>query len=116
MKLRNVHRVPREEPHGGTVLAWTLFTKEDFHSPVLFFNDNLVEPGKSIEPHEHSDIEEVYYILGGVGKIQVGSEEREVSEGDAIYIPPGELHSLANTGTHPLRFICLGVATPPTKD
>jgi len=116
MKLRNVHRVPREEPHGGTVLAWTLFTGEDFQGPVLFFNDNLVEPGRAIELHEHTDIEEVYYILSGTGKIRVGEEEKGVGEGDAVYIPPGEPHSLTNTGTHPLRFICLGIAVPGAKD
>ena len=108
MKVRNLYEVERKEVHKGTVSAWNLFGREDFQSSVLFFNDNLVESGITTEPHEHQGIEEVYYIINGKGKARVGEEEREIREGDAIYIPPGEVHSLTNMGSHPLRFICLG--------
>jgi len=108
MKISNLHRVKREEVHEGTVSAWSLLTEEDFRSGILFFSDNLVEPGVTTEPHEHQDTEEVYYIINGLGKVRIGEEEEEVGEGDAIYIPPARAHSLTNTGSYPLRFVCLG--------
>lgn len=108
MDVRNLYMIKKEDPHSGTVSAWNLFTKKDFQSTVLFFNDNLVPPGITIEPHQHRDMEEVYYIIGGIGKVIIGEEERGVNEGDAVYIPPDKVHSLTNTGSRPLRFICLG--------
>jgi mannose-6-phosphate isomerase-like protein (cupin superfamily) len=108
MKIRNLYKVKSEEAHGGTVLAWNLFTGEDFRSSVLFFNDNMLQPGVTIEPHEHQEMEEVYYVIYGKGRIRVGEEEEEIGEGDAVYIPPKQLHSLTNISDYPLRFICLG--------
>jgi len=108
MILRNMHRLPPEKGHGGTVTAWTLFRGNDFLSKVSFINDNLVDPGVAIELHEHVDLEEVYYILSGIGEIHVGDEVCQVREGDAVYLPPRVSHAMKNTGSHPLRFICVG--------
>ena len=108
MKIRNLYEIKQEQVHKGTVLTWNLPTEEDFQSSVLFFNDNLVQPGVTTELHEHQNMEEIYYIINGVGKAKVGEEAREVREGDAVYIPPKHVHSLTNIGNYPLRFICLG--------
>jgi mannose-6-phosphate isomerase-like protein (cupin superfamily) len=109
MRVKNLHETNEERVHSGTVSAWNLFREEDFQSNVLWFNDNLVQPGVTIEPHKHEDIEEVYYILHGKGRVKVGVNEKDVGPGDAIYIPIQKEHSLNNTGLFPLRFICLGV-------
>jgi len=108
MKRRNLHQQASELVHDGTVAAWTFFRVEDFLSGILWFNDNIVQPDIAIEPHQHEDIEEVYYVLNGKGKMRIGDEERPVSEGDAIYLPPRIIHTLKNTGTYPLRFVCIG--------
>jgi len=108
MKSRNLHQQAGELVHDGTVAAWTFFRAEDFLSGVLWFNDNLVQPDIAIEPHQHEDIEEVYYVLQGRGEMKIEDEEKSVSEGDAIYLPPGKIHTLRNTGTYPLRFVCMG--------
>jgi mannose-6-phosphate isomerase-like protein (cupin superfamily) len=106
--LRNVHRLLPEKGHGDTVTAWTLFRGSDFLSKVSFINDNLVDPGVAIELHEHVDLEEVYYILSGIGEIRVGDEVCQAREGDAVYLPPRVSHTMKNIGSHPLRFICVG--------
>lgn len=108
MKIRNLHQQECELVHNGTVSAWTLFRADDFLSNILRFNDNLIQPGMAIEPHEHEDVEEIYYVLYGQGKMKIGDEERPVSEGDAIYLPPRKTHTLKNTGAYPLRFVCIG--------
>lgn len=108
MKVKNLHSVEGELGHDSTVAAWTFFKTEDFLSDVTWFNDNLVQPGVAIEPHQHVDVEEVYYILEGKGEVEIGEERRPVSQGDAIYLPPRKTHTLKNTGTYPLRFICIG--------
>jgi mannose-6-phosphate isomerase-like protein (cupin superfamily) len=108
VRVKNLHETNEERVHGGTVSAWNLFREEDFQSNVLWFNDNLVQPGVAIEPHKHEDIEEVYYILNGKGRMKIGVNEKDVVPGDAIYIPIQKEHSLSNTGLFPLRFICVG--------
>jgi len=65
-----------------------------------------VPPGGATEPHRHPKTEEIYYILSGTGRMQVEGEARDVQPLDAILIPPGARHTIANTGTQPLVFLC----------
>ncbi|HTG44292.1 MAG TPA: cupin domain-containing protein [Verrucomicrobiae bacterium] len=54
----------------------------------------------------HHKTEEIYYITHGRGRIRLAGEEKEVSPGDAIAIPPGQIHKLWNIGTESLRLLC----------
>jgi len=65
-----------------------------------------VPPGGATEPHCHPAAEEIYYILAGTGRMTVGDEARDVGPFDAILTPPGVRHTLANTGSTPLVFLC----------
>ncbi len=65
-----------------------------------------VPPGGVTQPHSHPRSEEIYYILSGTGRITVGGEARDVGPLDAILIPPGTRHAIANTGSQPLVFLC----------
>jgi len=67
--------------------------------------ETSLEPGQEIHPHYHEDLEEIYYILLGVGQITIENEQNEVLRGDVIYIPPLALHSLHNISNIPLRFV-----------
>jgi mannose-6-phosphate isomerase-like protein (cupin superfamily) len=50
---------------------------------------------------------EVYYVIEGTGKMTIDDESREVSPGCALYIPPGAIQSIENTGTGDLIFLCI---------
>lgn len=50
---------------------------------------------------------EVYVILEGRGRMSVGAEEADVAAGQAVYIPPGEVQHIENTGTDRLTFLCI---------
>jgi mannose-6-phosphate isomerase-like protein (cupin superfamily) len=63
-------------------------------------------PGGATTPHYHPNTEEIYYLLEGTAKMRLGDEEREVRAGDAIAIPPGQLHQIVNTGSTVLKFLC----------
>jgi len=65
-----------------------------------------VAPGKSTAPHYHRLTEEIYYILCGTGKMTIDGESRDVGPLDAIAIPPGQVHTILNTGSEPLVFLC----------
>jgi mannose-6-phosphate isomerase-like protein (cupin superfamily) len=63
-------------------------------------------PGASTTPHYHRVTEEIYYITDGQGRMTIGNEVRDIGPGDAIAIPPGEVHTITNIGEEILRFLC----------
>ena len=70
-----------------------------------------VAPGDSTAAHYHREAEEIYLVTAGEGLVRVGEEEREIRAGDAVVIPPGEVHSLHNTGAADLVVAC--ACSPP---
>ena len=63
-------------------------------------------PGAATTPHHHAVTEEIYYILVGEAEMSLGDETRDVRPGDAIAIPPGQRHTIQNTGAEELVFLC----------
>ena len=59
-----------------------------------------IPPGKSAYPyHYHTQSEEMFYILQGVGELRTPDGVREVAAGEFIYFPAdsGGAHKLRNT-------------------
>ena len=50
---------------------------------------------------------EVYYFLSGQGRMHVDGESAAVAPGQALYVPPGAVQHLENTGTEELVFLCI---------
>jgi mannose-6-phosphate isomerase-like protein (cupin superfamily) len=65
-----------------------------------------VRPGQSSTPHRLAT-SEVYYIIEGAGLMRIDGEEAVVGPGQAIYIPPGAVQSITNSGAGELVFICI---------
>jgi len=80
------------------------------HRNSAIRNQSLAEarlpPGKATIPHHHKVTEEIYYILSGTADMTLGHETRSVGPGDAIAIPPGMRHTIRNTGSTELVFLC----------
>src|SRR5262249_19256473 len=80
------------------------------HRNSAIRNQSLAEarvaPGGRTAPHYHKRTEEIYYVLRGTGEMTIGDETRGVAPGDAIAIPPGQVHTVLNTGSEPLVFLC----------
>ena len=67
--------------------------------------EETLPPGKAVTPHTHEVLEEIYYILSGSGVMTIDAESREVSAGDAIYIPKQHRHTLMNTGDEDMKIL-----------
>jgi mannose-6-phosphate isomerase-like protein (cupin superfamily) len=72
--------------------------------------------GEVSRPQRHRTVEEIWYILGGLGRMwrhQEGLEPREIDlrPGMALTIPVGTSFQFRNTGREPLAAI--GVTMPP---
>lgn len=70
-----------------------------------------LQPGLSYEPHLHKDHEELYYIIRGQGSIEIGGERAKFRDGDIIYIPEKEMHSITNEGDEMVEFLAFGGLT-----
>ncbi len=66
----------------------------------------VVKPGQKTRPHRLKSAE-VYYVLEGRGLMHIDGEREEVEPGQAVYIPPGAVQSIENTGPNDLAFLCI---------
>ena len=70
-----------------------------------------VKPAVTTVPHHLIDVQEIYIIVSGQGRVTVGElEPTNVGVGDVVVIPPMTSQKIANTGTTDLVFYC--VCTP----
>ena len=81
--------------HGGAVAQMVLDQRT--LKEIGFLAIARLESGRTIEAHV-DPMEEIYFILAGEGDMSVGPDTQRVKPGDAIWIPAGSPHSLANTG------------------
>ncbi len=105
MDVTNIDRVPAFVTKDGSEIRELLAYRNS-----AIRNQSLAEarlpPGCSTTSHHHVRAEEIYYILEGEGLAQLEGETRRVGPGDAIAIPPGVVHRIANTGQCVLKFLC----------
>lgn len=105
MDVRNIDQVPAFTTKDGSEIRELLA-----HRNSGIRNQTLAEArlpaGKSTTPHYHLKAEEIYYILEGTGRMQVGHSWQDVAPGDAIAIPAGLVHQITNTGPGTLKFLC----------
>lgn len=107
MKVKNLFNVPKVMVSNGTTQQWRVFEDGECLSEIQKINFDILDAGLAMEPHEHENEEQIYFILGGLGTVTVGNESKDVSEGDVIQVPPKFSHTIKNRGTYPLRFFII---------
>lgn len=55
----------------------------------------------------HDDEEELYFIIGGVGRLTLGEEVSEVKTGDVVYIPRNTFHQVMCTSKEDFEYFCV---------
>ena len=65
----------------------------------------VIAPGRA---PDHSHVyDEVIYVLEGEGVLHGGGEDKPVSAGSCIHLPPFFVHSLENSGDTPMRIVAV---------
>jgi mannose-6-phosphate isomerase len=64
-----------------------------------------VDPGRRLSYQRHARRAEHWFIVSGRARVTLDGEEHELEAGDAIDIPRGAAHRIANPGAGPMTFI-----------
>ena len=73
------------------------------------------QPGAKIDLHDHT-FEESYFIVSGQVHATADGETYDLGAGDVIWTGVGCIHSFANMGTEPVRWIETQAPLPPAKE
>lgn len=74
--------------------------------PELSIARARVAPGVTTKWHT-VEAREVYYVLSGRGRAEVGEESRTLEPGGVASIPPGVPQRISNLGNEDLIFLCI---------
>jgi quercetin dioxygenase-like cupin family protein len=78
--------------------------------------DVKISPGKGHDFHTHPHQEEIILVRSGTIEQWVGDERKQLTVGDAAFIPMGAVHAsfVSETATEPVRlFVVLGPSFGP---
>ena len=92
------------EGAAGCRVRWLI--GEGDKAPTFAMREFEVEPGGHTPKHFH-DYEHEVYVVAGHGTIVDGDHERPLAAGDVVFVAPNDVHQFRNTGTEPMRFLCL---------
>jgi quercetin dioxygenase-like cupin family protein len=105
---------PVELPQG----SWSrmLVTDERVDGNASSLGYSVFTPGTALAPVRH-EVEEVAYVVSGSGELRLDDETVPFAAGDALHIPAGVWHAVANTGDEDVVMV-FGFphpAYPPTE-
>ncbi len=79
---------------------------EAAHSEVFIVE---LAPGEAPPLHQHDDMEQVFYVIEGRGRLQIGGESEGllVGPGDVVRIPVARPHRIHCLGATTLRYLAI---------
>jgi quercetin dioxygenase-like cupin family protein len=99
---------PIELPQG----SWSrmLLTADRIEGNSASLGYSVFTPGTVLADVCH-EAEEIAYVVAGSGELRLEDESIPFSTGDALFIPPGVWHAVANTSTEDVVMV-FGFAHP----
>lgn len=102
---KNVVQAPvTMEGASGCQVRWLV--DEQQGAPNFAMRQYEVAPGGYTPKHSHPYEHEVF-VLEGTGLVVEGDVEHPLQAGDFVFVVPGEVHQFRNSGSGPLKFLCL---------
>ena len=116
MKVQNTESVAQQpvemEGAHGCHVRWLLSASDG--TPNFAMRQFEVEPGGYTPRHSHPYEHEVF-VLEGEGEVYEGDVPHPLRAGDVILVTPDEIHQFKNTGSAPMKFLCLVPNDAATK-
>src|SRR5258705_4388200 len=83
-------------PHGSEIRPLMDRTTSSIENCSLA--EEILPPGSAVGRHHHRITEEIYYIVAGNGRMDVGGGTARVGPREAIFISAARHRTLAHTG------------------
>ncbi len=72
----------------------------------LAIMDSVVPPGfAGPVRHRHARMTDIFYVLEGQLTLDLAGERHLLGPGSFVLVPPGVIHTFANPGSAPVRFL-----------
>jgi mannose-6-phosphate isomerase-like protein (cupin superfamily) len=113
MYVSDLSTAPKRELEG--LVSHILLEEGDAPGGELSITWVDVEPGGEQKPHSHGP-QQVYVITRGSGRMKVGDDERDVREGQMVFIPPETEHGIVNTSDGVLTYVSAATPAFPVTD
>lgn len=108
MKVEHYERTAQQpvgmEGAAGCQVRWLVGKPEG--APNFAMRQFEVAAGGYTPKHRHPYEHEVF-VLEGEGIVLEGDYEHPLRAGDVVYVAPDDVHQFRNTGSGPLKFLCL---------
>ena len=108
--MKHVHysevedEIPNEDGVAGTTVRWLI--KDTDGAKNFAMRLFTMQPGGHTPYHQH-DWEHEVYILEGKGIVVHEGNEENFEPGHVIFVPNNDMHQFKNTGSEPVKFLCL---------
>lgn len=108
MKVTNTQDVEQQqvnmEGSQGCTVRWLVGQADG--APNFAMRQFEVAPG-GFTPRHHHPYEHEVFVLEGDGVVFEGDHPHPLRAGDVILVKPDEVHQFRNTGSTPMKFLCL---------
>jgi quercetin dioxygenase-like cupin family protein len=113
--IRNIAEVPWLEfpNHFGGALSKPLVMPDTAGSHHIDYRISMYQPKAYVETHSHKVQEQVYHVIEGEGLMHIDGKDHVMRKHDYVFLPPGIVHAISNTGLTDLVFL---VVTSPVSD
>lgn len=109
---RVVRRGARDTVAFGTLARKALLTAKPFHELEVFVAEFDPEGSTGAEPYAHGDSDEVFFVVSGRVRLQLGNETLELGPGDSAQYRSSTPHRVENAGGE--RAEVLFMISPPS--
>lgn len=76
-------------------------------------DEAFLAPGEVVPPHRHANLAEIFYVLEGEIRLQIGDRIRTVGRGAFAFSPVGSAHAFSTVGASPARMLIVAVPQDP---
>jgi mannose-6-phosphate isomerase-like protein (cupin superfamily) len=102
--------VSHTDPENPTAVKKVLLErKDDISGAIQMINWATLLPHKTLRPHAHKDMKEIFIILSGNPVLTIDGKKSTLNPGDMVIIAHNEQHKLYNSSSSPLTYLVIGI-------
>ncbi|MEM9088308.1 MAG: cupin domain-containing protein [Cyanobacteria bacterium P01_F01_bin.53] len=109
MKLTSLNELPVEAVSHNPAIKKQVMLRMGDLAHLTNFSQARFQPGQVAEAHTHADMNEVFFVESGTGKIVIDGEPHDLLPGVCIAVTVGESHEVSNTGNEELVLTYFGL-------